>query len=79
MVCIAYAYQGASRLWGTAQGNLGAALVVFLEYFASLYTPERWPLILGGAFLVSVTFLKGGAALHLTRLWERLKKGHGIA
>jgi len=68
---------GSDRVfWGPI---LGAALVVFLEYFASLYTPERWPMILGGAFLLSVTFLRGGAALHLVRLWERLRKRHGIA
>jgi branched-chain amino acid transport system permease protein len=59
---------GSDRVfWGPL---LGAALVIFLEYFSSLYTPERWPLILGGAFVLSVTFLRGGVALHLVRLWK---------
>ncbi len=68
---------GSDRVfWGPV---LGAALVVFLEYFASLYTPERWPLILGCAFLLSVTFLRGGVALQMVKVWKRLRNRYGIA
>jgi branched-chain amino acid transport system permease protein len=60
---------GSDRVfWGPL---LGAALVNFLEYISSLYTPERWPLILGGAFVLAVTFLRGGVSLHLVRVWRK--------
>jgi len=61
---------GSDRVfWGPL---LGTASVIFLEYFSSLYTPERWPLILGGAFVLSVTFLRGGVSLHLVQLWKKV-------
>lgn len=67
---------GSDRVfWGPV---LGVALVVLLEYFASLYTPERWPMILGGAFVLSVTFLRGGVAFHLVRFGRSLKIRYGI-
>lgn len=54
---------------------LGAALVVILEHIASLYAPERWPLILGGIFVMAVMFLRGGVSVHLIRLWKRVSYG----
>jgi len=51
---------------------LGAALVVSLEYFISLYAPERWPLILGCVFVLAVMFLPGGAGVYLARLWKKV-------
>jgi len=44
---------------------LGAAVIVLLEYYVSLYLPERWPLILGCVFIISVMFLRGGIGLYL--------------
>ncbi|MFC1995585.1 branched-chain amino acid ABC transporter permease [Chloroflexota bacterium] len=50
---------------------LGAAVIVLLQYYSSIYIPERWPLLLGGVFILSVIFLRGGIGSYLARLWER--------
>lgn len=50
---------------------IGAIVIVFIEFFASSYTPERWPIILGGAFVATILWLRGGVALHLARLWRK--------
>jgi branched-chain amino acid transport system permease protein len=55
--------------WGPI---VGAVLVVLLEYFASIYIPARWPLVLGATFIVSVMFLRGGIALYLRKFWRRV-------
>jgi branched-chain amino acid transport system permease protein len=59
---------------GTLAGPLiGAGVVMLLEFYASLYTPERWPLILGATFVVSFMFLRSGILPHLSRLWEKVR------
>lgn len=60
---------GGGTLWGPC---LGAAVIVFAEHYSSLYVQERWQLILGALFIVSVMLLKGGFARHLMRLWKSL-------
>ncbi|MCU0490516.1 MAG: ABC transporter permease [Chloroflexaceae bacterium] len=52
---------------------LGAALILFLEYYISLYVPERWPLVLGAVFVLAVLFLPGGLGVYLNRWWGRLR------
>ena len=49
---------------------LGAILFVLLEYFASIYLPTRWPLVLGLVFIFSVMFLRGGIAVYFIELWK---------
>lgn len=56
---------------------IGAALVVFLEYFSSIYTPARWPLVLGGVFVVAVSFLRGGIGIYLIQLQKRVEAWYG--
>jgi len=56
---------------------IGAAVVVLLEYFASIYTPARWPLILGAVFVIAVMFLRGGISLYLVRFWRRVSYQYG--
>ena len=63
---------GASMVFGPV---LGAAVVVLLEQISSIYTPERWPLILGAVFVLAVMFLRGGIGIHLQRLWRILARG----
>jgi branched-chain amino acid transport system permease protein len=66
---------GSTRVfWGPVAGSI---VVILLEYVASLYVPERWPLILGAIFVIAVMFLKDGIGLSLTRLWMRLGYLHG--
>jgi branched-chain amino acid transport system permease protein len=60
--------------WGPVAG---AVVVILIEYFASIYAPERWPLILGGIFVIAVMFLRDGIGVSLTRLWSRLSDSHG--
>ncbi|MFC1938424.1 branched-chain amino acid ABC transporter permease, partial [Chloroflexota bacterium] len=52
---------------------LGAATIVLIEHYSSILTPERWPLILGAVFVVSVMLLRGGIGIHLMRAWNRVK------
>jgi branched-chain amino acid transport system permease protein len=63
---------------GTLLGPvIGAFVIVFVEYFASLYTPERWPLILGALFVIAIMYARGGINVHLSRLWQRLVRRYG--
>ena len=61
---------GAGTLFGPV---IGAVVVIFIEFYASLYTPERWPLILGALFVISIMFLRGGIFPHLANLWKKVK------
>jgi ABC-type branched-subunit amino acid transport system permease subunit len=66
---------GSTRVfWGPVAG---AIVVILLEYVASIYVPERWPLILGAIFVIAVMFLRDGIGIFLTRLWTRLGYLHG--
>ncbi|MBW2609477.1 MAG: branched-chain amino acid ABC transporter permease [Deltaproteobacteria bacterium] len=56
---------------------IGAIVIVLLEYFASLYMPARWPMLLGAVFVIAVMFLRGGIGIHLVRLWEKVINGYG--
>ena len=60
---------GAGTLVGPV---IGAAVVIGMEYGASIYSPERWPLILGAIFVIAVMFLRGGIYRHLINLWKKV-------
>jgi len=61
---------GSANVFGPA---VGAAAVTILELVSSIYVPERWPLILGSAFVFVVLLLRGGITPHLVRLLSRFK------
>jgi branched-chain amino acid transport system permease protein len=63
---------GLGTLWGPV---IGAIVVILVEYISSLFIPDRWPLVLGGVFVITVMFLRGGIAPHLAKLWERAFHG----
>jgi len=65
---------GTGTLFGAV---IGAALVIFVEYFASLVTPERWPLILGIIFVVSIMYFRTGLGVSILKFWERLSNPNG--
>jgi branched-chain amino acid transport system permease protein len=66
---------GSTRVfWGPVAGAL---VVILLEYVASVYIPERWPLILGAIFVIAVMFLREGIGVSLTKLWMRLTDYRG--
>ena len=56
---------------------IGAMVIVFVEYFSSLVTPERWPLILGGAFVIAIMYARGGIVVYLSQLWKQIGYQHG--
>lgn len=60
---------GRGTLYGAV---IGAAIVVFVEYFASLFTPERWPLILGAIFVVSIMYFREGVGVFLVKNWKKV-------
>ena len=63
---------GKGTLYGPA---IGAAVIILLEFFSSTLTPERWPLILGGAFVISVMYGRAGIGVYLNRLWRKVLYG----
>lgn len=65
---------GTGTLFGPV---IGAAVVVFVEYFASVITPERWPLILGIIFVLSIMFLRSGLGVSLNKLWLKVSISNG--
>jgi branched-chain amino acid transport system permease protein len=65
---------GAGTLFGPV---LGAAVIILLEHFASVYTPERWPLILGAVFVLSIMYLRPGIGVHFFRVWKNLCYRYG--
>jgi branched-chain amino acid transport system permease protein len=60
---------GVGTLWG---GAIGSAVIIFLNYIISLYTPSRWPLFLGALFIAAVFFAKGGIYPRFVSLWKRV-------
>jgi len=59
---------GSGTLFGPV---IGAMVIIFVEYFSSLVTPERWPLILGGLFVIVIMYSRGGIMVYLSRIWKR--------
>lgn len=66
---------GTGTFWGAA---IGSAIIFCLEYFVSIFTPERWPLILGVCFVASVMLARGGIFLYLKKFWQRVSSDGGF-
>lgn len=63
---------------GTLLGPvIGAALLIFVEHFASIMTPDRWPLILGGLFVFAIMFAREGIGVGLWKLWNKMSNRYG--
>jgi branched-chain amino acid transport system permease protein len=69
LICI---IGGLGTLWGPV---IGAIVIILVEYISSIFIPARWPLVLGGVFVITVMFLRGGIAPHLLKLWGRVSHG----
>jgi len=65
---------GGGTLWGPA---LGAVAIVLVEHYSSVYLQSRWPLILGGLFVLCVMFVKGGFSRYLGSVWAKVHFGGG--
>ncbi len=63
---------------GTVLGPVvGAAVFIFAENFASIITPQRWPLILGGLFVLTIMFAREGIGVYVWRLWIKVSDRYG--
>lgn len=69
LIAIMVIIGGAGTLWGAM---IGSGIIFILSYFVSLFTPERWPLVLGSCFVAAVMFARGGIYPQVRRLWEKL-------
>lgn len=49
----------------------GAAVIICVELVASIMTPDRWPLILGGIFVLAIMFAREGIGVYLVKLGKR--------
>jgi branched-chain amino acid transport system permease protein len=57
-------------------GPLVASVVyVGVEYLASLYLPDRWPLIFGAMFVVTIMVIPQGLGVFILKLWRRVVGG----
>lgn len=62
---------------GTLLGPVvGAGVFIFVENFSSIYFPARWPLVLGGLFVLTIMFAREGLGVYLWRLWARASHRH---
>ena len=61
---------GVGTLFGPV---LGAMLIVWVEYFTSIYAPERWPLIEGIIFVVVIMYFREGIGVSLRDFWKRVR------
>ena len=63
---------------GTFLGPVvGAAVFIFVENFASILSPQRWPLVLGALFVLTIMFAREGIGVYLWRLWTRWGPNYG--
>lgn len=65
---------GTGTLFGPV---VGAAVIVFVEYFASIITPERWPLILGFIFVLSIMYLRSGLGVSANNILKKVLNTYG--
>jgi branched-chain amino acid transport system permease protein len=54
---------------------IGAVLVVGVEYLASVYVPERWPLIMAIIIVVVIMVIPQGVGVLILDLWRRVSRG----
>jgi len=54
---------------------VGAVVVVGVEYIASLYVPDRWPLIMGAIIVFVIMVIPQGIGMLLLNLWRRVIRG----
>lgn len=54
-------------------GPLVASVVyVGIEYLASLYLPDRWPLIFGAMFVLTIMLIPEGLGVWILKLWRKV-------
>lgn len=71
MIMLMLIIGGSGRLWGAI---IGSVVFLSLQYFVSLFTPERWPLIMGAGFIAVAMLLRGGIWPYLVKLWQKVSR-----
>ncbi len=54
---------------------VGIIVYVGVDYFASLYFPDRWPLVLGAIVIAAIMLVPDGAGVWLAETWRRRIRG----
>lgn len=54
---------------------LASVIYVGVEYVASLYLPDRWPLIFGAMFVLTIMLAPQGLGVGVVKYWRRLVRG----
>ena len=54
---------------------IASVIFVGVEYLASLYLKERWPLIFGAMFVVTIMLIPQGLGVFIARLWKKVIGG----
>jgi branched-chain amino acid transport system permease protein len=60
---------GTGTIYGPA---IGAAVIITIQYYAGIVTPERWPLILGAVFVLTIMYARTGIGVYLYERWKRV-------
>jgi len=60
---------GVGTLFGPV---IGAVLIVWVEYFASIYAKDRWPLIEGIIFVVVIMYFRQGIGVRIRDFWKKV-------
>jgi branched-chain amino acid transport system permease protein len=54
-------------------GPLVASVIyVGIEYVASIYLKDRWPLIFGAMFVITIMLMPQGVGVYIARLWKKV-------
>jgi hypothetical protein len=48
---------------------------VGVEHVASMYLPQRWPLIFGAMFVITIMVIPQGLGVFILKVWRRLIRG----
>jgi branched-chain amino acid transport system permease protein len=65
---------GTATLYGPV---VGAAIIVLLQFFVGEIAPERWPLVMGLVFVLSILYARSGIAVYLVKLWRKVIARYG--
>ncbi len=53
---------------------MGSAIVFLIQYYVSIFVPERWPIFLGACFVAAVFLARAGVFPRLSEAYKRLIK-----
>jgi branched-chain amino acid transport system permease protein len=64
---------GQATLLGPA---IGAAFIILVEHNVSMFMPTRWPIVLGGLFVLSIMFARQGIWVYVSVLLNKVSRGN---